>query len=313
MPTAPSESSTARFRSGTAARMAGLPVTTLRVWERRYGVAAATKSEGGQRMYSAHDVSRLKLLRQLTGAGHAIGTIATLTLDTLRDLGAPGPEVAAAERRAVVIGRGIARALRAVQGLSLGAVHDDLDAAEAPSAEAQPADLLVARLASLQPASVERVLALAAGLGAAAVVVVYAFGTDSAAEALRAAGAAVQREPIGNDEFVRLVQAAAVRPVVATAAAPIAPRRFNDATLAAIAELPSPVACECLRHMAEIVGQLAGFERYSRECISTSPPDAALHRELNRVAGSARSMFEASLQRVLDAEGLRPAPGSAEG
>ena len=32
------------YRSGVAARLAGLPVETLRVWERRYGVSDAGRS-----------------------------------------------------------------------------------------------------------------------------------------------------------------------------------------------------------------------------------------------------------------------------
>ena len=103
-----------RLRSGTAARLAGLPVTTLRVWERRYGVVAAIKTESGQRVYSAHDVSRLRLLRQLTRAGHAIGTIATLELDSLQALASGMPAhmsaPTAATFDAVVVGRSAARA-----------------------------------------------------------------------------------------------------------------------------------------------------------------------------------------------------------
>ena len=44
----------ARLRSGTAARLAGLPVTTLRVWERRYGVVAPAKTVTGQQIGRAH-------------------------------------------------------------------------------------------------------------------------------------------------------------------------------------------------------------------------------------------------------------------
>ena len=75
--------------------------------------------------------------------------------------------------------------------------------------------------------------------------------------------------------------------------------------------MPSPVACECLRHMSEIVSQLAGFERYSRECISTGPADAALHRQLSRTAGAARTLFELALQRVIYEERLVLSDGLA--
>ena len=297
-----------RLRSGTAARLAGLPVTTLRVWERRYGVVAAAKTESGQRVYSPHDVARLRLLRQLTHAGHAIGTIAALELESLQQLatGLPLPTgpLAGTAFDAVVVGRSAAHALEAVPGCVLRAVHDDLDLAESAPAPEGRVGLLLVRLTSLQPAAVDRVLALGAALRAGAVFVVYAFGTEASARSLRDAGASVRREPISGRELAHWVRGASATVTPAEAAWSVAPRRFDDAALTRLAEMPSPVACECLRHMAEIVAQLAGFERYSQECTSTGPADAALHRHLSRTAGAARTMFEQALQRVADDAGL---------
>lgn len=297
-----------RLRSGTAARLAGLPVTTLRVWERRYGVVAAAKTESGQRVYSAHDVSRLRLLRQLTHAGHAIGTIATLELESLQALAsgdtALASPTAAIALDAVVVGRSAAHALEAVPGCALRAVHDDLDQAEAaPKPEAR-VGLLLVRLASLQPTAVDRVLALGTALGAGAVFVIYGFGTEASARALRDAGVSVRREPITSRELAQWVRGVRDAPAPVGAGWPVAPRRFSDEALSQFAEMRSPVACECMRHMAEIVAQLAGFERYSEDCTSTGPADAALHRHLSHTAGAARSMFEKALQRVVTDAGL---------
>ena len=62
---------TPRYRSGAVARMARMPVATLRVWERRYRVTMPSVTASGQRLYSAADVHRLALIRQLTDLGHA--------------------------------------------------------------------------------------------------------------------------------------------------------------------------------------------------------------------------------------------------
>jgi MerR family transcriptional regulator, light-induced transcriptional regulator len=307
-----------RLRSGTAARLAGLPVTTLRVWERRYGVVAAEKTASGQRVYSTHDVSRLRLLRQLTHAGHPIGTIAMLELGSLQALvtgkpadsnGAPG-----AALEAVVVGRSAAHALEAVPGCVLRAVHDDLDHAEAAPLPQGPTGLLLVRLASLQPLDVARVLALGAALRAESTLVVYAFGTDASADALRRAGVTVRREPLAARVLAQWVRDARAAPAVpaapsrsaANAGWQVEPRRFSDEALARLAELPSPVACECLRHIVEIVAQLGSFERYSQDCLSTGPADAALHHDLSRTAGIARTVFEQALQRVVTDAGLEP-------
>ena len=315
----------ARLRSGTAARLAGLPVTTLRVWERRYGVVAAPKTVTGQRLYSNHDVQRLGLLKQLTDRGHAIGTIATLDLEPLQALvaGVPSPALIGVpinetvdSRVMVVVGRSAAQRLKPGVGCRVRAVHDDLDHAEAAteaevevenasaSASSVMADVLLVHLQSLQPASAQRVLALGAALHAGAIVVLYAFGTEAIAESLRSAGVTVRREPIAGRELARLIAATRNAAPSSTANWHAAPRRFSDETLMHLTELPSSVACECPRHVAEIVMQLASFERYSEDCTTRSPADAALHRHLSGLAGAARSLFEQALERVVVDEGI---------
>ncbi|MCL6485084.1 MAG: MerR family transcriptional regulator, partial [Janthinobacterium lividum] len=71
------------YRSGVAARLAGLPVETLRVWERRYGISDTGRSAHGQRLYSEAQVRRLRLMKQLVDQGHPIGALAKLQLEQL--------------------------------------------------------------------------------------------------------------------------------------------------------------------------------------------------------------------------------------
>jgi DNA-binding transcriptional MerR regulator len=72
------------YRSGAVARMLRMPVATLRIWERRYRVSGAATSAAGHRLYSAADVQRLALLKQLTALGHAIGVLAALEMAALQ-------------------------------------------------------------------------------------------------------------------------------------------------------------------------------------------------------------------------------------
>jgi MerR family transcriptional regulator, light-induced transcriptional regulator len=73
------------------ANRTGLSPHVLRAWERRYGVVAPHRSQGGQRLYSDQDVERLRRLRQLTTKGHSISRIATLSLPELERLEAEAP------------------------------------------------------------------------------------------------------------------------------------------------------------------------------------------------------------------------------
>ncbi|HWA56669.1 MAG TPA: MerR family transcriptional regulator [Gemmatimonadales bacterium] len=73
------------------AQRTGLSGHVLRAWERRYGVVAPTRTEGGQRLYSDADIERLALLRRLTDAGGAISQLATLPVEELRRMVASAP------------------------------------------------------------------------------------------------------------------------------------------------------------------------------------------------------------------------------
>ena len=74
------------FRSGAVARMAGMPVATLRIWEQRYQAVRPTTAASGHRLYLAADVERVTLLRRLTEQGHAIGLLAALDTDQMREM-----------------------------------------------------------------------------------------------------------------------------------------------------------------------------------------------------------------------------------
>jgi hypothetical protein len=328
----PASSEHPRYRSGVVARMVRIPVSTLRIWERRYQVVGPTLTASGHRLYSGADVERLMLIKQLVDLGHAIGSLARLptpellnTADARAALAAQPPP--APRPRAVLLGLGLPRRLGA-QLLQRVATWADLAGAEAglsadpPPAPALQADLLVAELATLQPESVTRLLALAAQLGVRQGLVVYGFGSEAAAHRLRQLGWRLSRAPLADAELRTQVAeaAAALGDQAGTTPSdllrrlhnlPVPPRRFDDAALHQLTAASTTVACECPRHVAELVMQLAYFETYSAECVQRSPDDEALHSHLLQVAGLARAMFEGALLRVAEAESLPvpPPPG----
>ncbi len=292
------------LRSGAAARLAGLSVATLRVWEHRYGVVSPPKSASGQRMYSMDDVERLRLIKRLTMEGHAIGTVASLDVGTLVRLSSSPQPSLAGEQRVVIVGATLADKLAQRLHPAAAVVFSDLAEAANEVAGCGAADVLVVHAASLHAPISEQVLSLRNQLPARAVIVVYSFGAERAAEALRAAGVTVRREPISGRELAKLIVASTPIPAPDVGTVSNGPRRYTDRELVALAETPSGIACECPRHLAEIVTLLVGFERYSAECASRDPKDAELHRHLQQVSGFARSMFEQALARVVVDEGI---------
>jgi MerR family transcriptional regulator, light-induced transcriptional regulator len=315
------------YRIGGVSRLAGVPVTTLRVWERRYAAFVPAKSEGQHRLYGDDDVIRARLLRQLTEAGHSIGTIAHLDAHALQQRlvqvrGAAEPQREPAPGvSVVVVGEALAARLNSPQwrGTDLGHTLDiqgvfaDLEAVEAspvqaPAAAREP-DLLLVRFNTLQANAGEQLARAIAQLRAKHAIVLYVYAARTTVDALRAAGMIVRREPVGEADLAELIRSQVVVDAAGTIAsvrtgALIPPRRFSDATLASIAARPSHMLCECPRHIAELVTQLASFEEYSRDCLNTSTQDAQVHAYLRSVAGSARALFERALEMVALHDGL---------
>lgn len=63
------------------AQLSGVPTATLRAWERRYELPAATRSASGYRLYDEAAVARFRFMRQLVQAGWAPRNAATVALD----------------------------------------------------------------------------------------------------------------------------------------------------------------------------------------------------------------------------------------
>ena len=59
------------YSIGAVARMLGIPSSTLRGWEERYGVVTPRRSEGSQRLYSRNEVEQLRFIKSQIESGHS--------------------------------------------------------------------------------------------------------------------------------------------------------------------------------------------------------------------------------------------------
>ncbi|QBE63169.1 MerR family transcriptional regulator [Pseudoduganella lutea] len=300
----------ALYRSGVAARLAGLSVETLRVWERRYGVSDTLRSERGQRLYTAGQVRRLGLLKQLVDNGHPIGTLATLPLERLEELAGVRADHAAvplALVRVALVGETLARRIAATgNGLEVQRAVARLDGDLAPL-QGAAVDVLLVELPEPDETMVPLVAAAREAAGAAAVVVLYRFCASATIRALRAQDCMVVRMPSELGELAQLCRAALAGrqlPSVDRPAGTVPAVRFDEAALATITAAGNRIACECPRHLSDLLLMVGSFERYSAQCVSRSTADAQLHRELGHAAGLARSVLETAMERLVVAEGL---------
>ena len=293
-----------RMRSGAAARLAGLSASTLRIWEYRYGVVVPPKSAAGQRTYSMKDIERLRIIKRLTSEGHAISTLAHLDADALVAMSSERQALSMGHQKFFVVGQSVARKLKGRLQSGSALVFDDLSHAEREVASVGSFDVLVVHATTLNASLAARIVGLRNKLSAPNAIVVYSFGAEAVPESLRLAGFTVRREPLTGNELVGLIGIAPKVVKVDINGVRSDARRYSDADLIALAEIPSLVSCECPRHLAEIVTLLVGFEQYSMQCESQNQKDAALHQHLLEVTGQARAILEQALERVVIEENL---------
>lgn len=346
-----SEDHSPRFRSAAVARMTGIAVATLRVWERRYRVVAPPQSATGHRLYSSANVRRLGLIRALIDRGHAIGTLAGMDDAALQRLlltatpADPSPtdagRVDRTERGDAAAGQpgGLAGV---VPELVLWALGRTLPAAVAEQASRLPGtprlqawselaqaeqevardpqafaeralDVLAVEVDTLNAPQADRLLALRSQVSARQTLVVYGFGSDAVVQRLRRQGITVWRGPLGRAEMGLLMRTVLGVATSYTAATSAAPDapRLSPDALALAARSTSRVLCECPRHLAELIQLLGDFEDYSDQCAVDSPADRQLHDDLGAAARHARGEFEQALRRLAAEEGWTLATGAS--
>ena len=317
----------ANHRIGAISALSGVPVSTLRVWELRHGAFTPAKSEGRHRLYSDEDALRASLIRQLTDSGHSISTLAKLPATQLNELlhqqrnagqrqrllTAPPPQAAVT---VAVVGVGMAARMASgqlTQGLSdkpiqITEILEDLDEAAKAPMLSRPQVLLV-RVNSLHVLAGNDIQRLVHAHPFQQAIVLYNFGQEPVIAGLKMAGIKVRREPISNAELGELINSVLWLDHTPEASdvqrsGLVPPRKYSDETLQRVANSPNQVLCECPRHVAELIAQLASFEQYSQDCLNKSAEDAHLHAYLSSVSGSARALFEKALEMVAQHENI---------
>jgi MerR family transcriptional regulator, light-induced transcriptional regulator len=96
--------------AGEAARRIGVAVTTIRTWDRRYGLGPSYREPGRHRRYSQDDLARLELMRRLTVDGVAPAEAARIAMATADPVGQVPTQTAGSSGTA----RGLRRAALAL-------------------------------------------------------------------------------------------------------------------------------------------------------------------------------------------------------
>ena len=297
-------------------------MTTLRIWETRYGAFSPVKTEGKQRLFEELDVSKALLLKQLTNEGHAISAVANLEIAQLRRMcnlqksSQHNATTNGAQVSLVVVGLGMANRIESrkfaagFKPNSLKVTNVLADLATATDAALNEASqVLLIKVNTLQTEVHAAIQALIQKHRFAQTIVIYNFAPEAVVQAMKFSGLIVRREPISDSELAELIQSVlfvdqARAQEFGTSGTVISSRKYSDETLMRVASISTNVLCECPRHVAELIAQLASFEEYSQECLNKNADDAHLHDYLHSISGSARSLFENALEKIARHEGI---------
>lgn len=320
-PPTPAASHSPLYRIGAVSKATAIPVSTLRIWQMRYGAFSPIKTEGNQRLFADHDVSKAHLLKHLSEAGHGIGSIAHLALAQLRQMSHADHPTPVAPNLVqpvclAVVGLGLANRIESRPFADVLSQHriqvtdvlEDLDAARATPFSDRPQVLLI-KVNSLQDKVFESIRVLMQRHRFAQTIVLYHFAPDVVVRAMKLAGLIVRRDPMSDTELAELLQSILFvdrerAQAFGNQGAVISQRKYSDNTLRRVAGISTNVLCECPKHVAELIAQLASFEEYSQECLNKNTEDSHLHSYLRSISGSARSLFENALEKIAAHEGI---------
>jgi DNA-binding transcriptional MerR regulator len=77
------------YSIGAVAQMLGIPTSTLRAWEERYGVVSPERSRGAQRLYSRSQVEQLRFVKSQLESGMSAADAHRLLAQELEAGGVP--------------------------------------------------------------------------------------------------------------------------------------------------------------------------------------------------------------------------------
>ena len=303
-----------QYQIGAVAKLTGLTVHNLRVWEKRHNAVATLRTDSGRRMYTEQALERLKLLKQCVDNGMAISAIAALTDQELMELVSETAEVQPKRSdRAVQVAVVGAEWFASVQqklgeDIPWGPIQRfDSPAALRDQGTLPGVDLLVLDIPSIAAADVKALGHTIKQVNGRITLLSYRYARQQDITYLRTLGVTALKAPVDQNEVAaylkrKMNEGQTVVSVVPARQAP--PRKYTDQLLQKAASVSSSIDCECPQHLAEIIQSLIAFEAYSAQCESKDKAGEDLHHHIHLRTGHARAIMEELLQSVLEQEGI---------
>lgn len=331
-----SEKDASQYKIGAVANLTGLPVETIRTWERRYELITPHRTESGMRLYSREDVRRLQMIKELSSQGEAVSSLSKLSGEQLH--------ARLYQHAANSVDIKVAP-IRASSALSLGLIGEHLSEQAAmlerefgnqwnidwkyerisSVKELQPVAALAFEINALDGVSVQDLISAVKASPTTVILGHYDYLPRNELRALEAAGVYLVKGPLRSSALLRTLndycelnelraknRSLSVLPVSHEGITPPKSEgldlEYSRAQLAMLGEVRTSVACECPSQLAGLISGMIAFEEYSYGCESKNAEDSELHRFLAQETGRARKMLEQALRILCEAESIEIAP-----
>ena len=325
------------YKIGAVARITGIGTETLRAWERRYAAIVPGRSTSGGRLYSRDDVAKLLLLKSLVSNGHAISSVASLSIDELKarwsavsgemeqqftddytpSSAADKPRSAPVKRcRVGLIGDGfplrVTDGLEDFEGIELLGVTDTLNQWTQQFVTEEP-HVIIVETPTINSATRAMLNSVLQATRAWHVIVLYGFASQESMTSIQDSRVTAIRHSVDMYELARLCvdRAGGDSKNLRTHAnatlsmeQSIPARRFSNRHLSQLAGISPTIKCECPQHLTHLIKSLVAFEIYSAECENDNADDAALHAYLHGTTAQVRSIMEDALAHIIKYEGV---------
>jgi DNA-binding transcriptional MerR regulator len=303
-----------QYQIGAVAKLTGLTVHNLRVWEKRHSAVDTQRTDSGHRVYSEEALERLKLLKRCVDNGMSISSVAALRDDELREIIAETAQTnlsrpADAVNVALVATDWFDKVQHRLDDkVEWGLIqqYESLTQLRDSSLGSQ-VDLLVLNLPSITAAEVKPMGQLIKQINARVTLLAYRYARQQDIIYFRTLGVSTLKSPLDHAEVAAIIERKFGEPTNGQNMLPVRqapPRKFDDQLLQKAASVSSSIDCECPQHLAEIIQGLTAFEHYSAQCESKDKAGEDLHRHIHLRTGQARAVMEELLQSVLQQEGI---------
>ena len=289
------------YKIGVVAKRTGIAHERLRAWERRYGLAPAARA-GHTRFYSGAQVARLGSIKTLLDQGHSISEVIHLTDDELqRRLGLQASLKPLAKKRSAeppsmqvgLIGPQLLLAYRERDDSDVDVVAEWTSAAElAWQQDPLPKpDCIAIYMPTLSEQSIELIKDVYEDV---AIVIVFKYATKADLERFEQADYALLAWPATWRSVEDLILA--TRPPTPTVSEG---RLYSDDALLHIRSVANQAPSECVRHLADLVGEVNDYLAHAEHCEDDEDFSATVD-DLRE----ARTRMEQALRRLVEKHGL---------